>query len=153
MARHCYNSQVPHALSESAALCGFPAQEQRAAGRMMGPKLCAEDAERSGQVAQVVERSPEKAGVGGSTPSLATMSFINTQHIFIGCVSGASLFFPGSTNFSTSGRVLLDSMIDILCTIADQSSCAIEAWPRAAFLAFAQRSRQMGKREFDWDVT
>ena len=27
---------------------------------------------RSGQVAQVVERSPEKAGVGGSTPSLAT---------------------------------------------------------------------------------
>ena len=30
---------------------------------------------RSGQVAQVVERSPEKAGVGGSTPSLATKSF------------------------------------------------------------------------------
>jgi hypothetical protein len=29
--------------------------------------------EQSGQVAQVVERSPEKAGVGGSTPSLATM--------------------------------------------------------------------------------
>ena len=28
---------------------------------------------RSGQVAQVVERSPEKAGVGGSTPSLATI--------------------------------------------------------------------------------
>jgi hypothetical protein len=28
-----------------------------------------------GQVAQVVERSPEKAGVGGSTPSLATKSF------------------------------------------------------------------------------
>ena len=27
----------------------------------------------NGQVAQVVERSPEKAGVGGSTPSLATM--------------------------------------------------------------------------------
>jgi hypothetical protein len=27
---------------------------------------------QSGQVAQVVERSPEKAGVGGSTPSLAT---------------------------------------------------------------------------------
>jgi hypothetical protein len=29
--------------------------------------------EPNGQVAQVVERSPEKAGVGGSTPSLATM--------------------------------------------------------------------------------
>ena len=28
---------------------------------------------RRGQVAQVVERSPEKAGVGGSTPSLATI--------------------------------------------------------------------------------
>ena len=27
----------------------------------------------NGQVAQVVERSPEKAGVGGSTPSLATI--------------------------------------------------------------------------------
>jgi hypothetical protein len=27
-----------------------------------------------GQVAQVVERSPEKAGVGGSSPSLATIS-------------------------------------------------------------------------------
>ena len=26
-----------------------------------------------GQVAQLVERSPEKAGVGGSIPSLATM--------------------------------------------------------------------------------
>ncbi len=26
-----------------------------------------------GQVAQAVERSPEKAGVGGSTPSLATI--------------------------------------------------------------------------------
>ena len=30
---------------------------------------------QSGQVAQVVERSPEKAGVGGSTPSLATILF------------------------------------------------------------------------------
>src|SRR5207302_4427739 len=29
--------------------------------------------QRRGQVAQVVERSPEKAGVGGSTPSLATI--------------------------------------------------------------------------------
>src|SRR5437763_13286135 len=28
--------------------------------------------QKRGQVAQVVERSPEKAGVGGSTPSLAT---------------------------------------------------------------------------------
>ena len=34
-----------------------------------------------GQVAQVVERSPEKAGVGGSTPSLATMFSITSEHI------------------------------------------------------------------------
>ena len=32
---------------------------------------------KRGQVAQVVERSPEKAGVGGSTPSLAT-TFLST---------------------------------------------------------------------------
>ena len=31
---------------------------------------------KRGQVAQVVERSPEKAGVGGSTPSLATTYFL-----------------------------------------------------------------------------
>jgi hypothetical protein len=28
-----------------------------------------------GQIAQLVERSPEKAGVGGSSPSLATTRF------------------------------------------------------------------------------
>ena len=32
-----------------------------------------------GQVAQLVERSPEKAGVGGSIPSLATRKFITLQ--------------------------------------------------------------------------
>jgi hypothetical protein len=31
----------------------------------------------SGQVAQLVERGPEKAGVGGSIPSLATNNFNN----------------------------------------------------------------------------
>ena len=30
---------------------------------------------QNGQVAQLVERSPEKAGVGGSIPSLATINF------------------------------------------------------------------------------
>src|SRR5262249_51230036 len=35
---------------------------------------------QSGQVAQLVERSPEKAGVGGSVPSLATiLKHINQQ--------------------------------------------------------------------------
>ena len=33
----------------------------------------------SGQVAQLVERSPEKAGVGGSIPSLATNVFNNLR--------------------------------------------------------------------------
>ena len=39
-----------------------------------------------GQVAQLVERSPEKAGVGGSIPSLATI-FNNLQTTFFldGC--------------------------------------------------------------------
>jgi hypothetical protein len=34
-----------------------------------------------GQVAQLVERSPEKAGVGGSIPSLAT-TFSSTYRLF-----------------------------------------------------------------------
>src|SRR5271167_3067810 len=34
-----------------------------------------------GQVAQLVERSPEKAGVGGSTPSLATIFFNQLRRI------------------------------------------------------------------------
>jgi hypothetical protein len=33
-----------------------------------------------GQIAQLVERSPEKAGVGGSIPSLATMFSITYKH-------------------------------------------------------------------------
>jgi hypothetical protein len=40
---------------------------------LFGWTLRTEWREGSGQVAQVVERSPEKAGVGGSTPSLATI--------------------------------------------------------------------------------
>ncbi len=36
-----------------------------------------EQVSKRGQVAQVVERSPEKAGVGGSTPSLATIILKN----------------------------------------------------------------------------
>jgi hypothetical protein len=36
-----------------------------------------------GQVAQLVERSPEKAGVGGSIPSLATSIFQTLTSIFV----------------------------------------------------------------------
>ena len=42
-------------------------------GRIGRRSVCGQRSLRSGQVAQVVERSPEKAGVGGSTPSLATI--------------------------------------------------------------------------------
>ena len=44
---------------------------------------------KSGQVAQVVERSPEKAGVGGSTPSLATIISITCKFriSLLGCNS------------------------------------------------------------------
>src|SRR5690242_15657359 len=40
----------------------------------LGPhdKIATSPLRASGQVAQLVERSPEKAGVGGSIPSLAT---------------------------------------------------------------------------------
>ena len=38
---------------------------------------------KRGQVAQVVERSPEKAGVGGSTPSLATIISKQLTSLFI----------------------------------------------------------------------
>jgi hypothetical protein len=51
----------------------------------------------SGQVAQVVERSPEKAGVGGSTPSLATILFntyafpFQTTWVQLGAKSSAGI--------------------------------------------------------------
>ncbi|MDX6529291.1 MAG: hypothetical protein QOH41_1581 [Blastocatellia bacterium] len=38
------------------------------------PSYTAQSLHATGQVAQLVERGPEKAGVGGSTPSLATIS-------------------------------------------------------------------------------
>src|ERR1700743_1104014 len=41
---------------------------------LVPPKLHVCNPTRIGQVAQSVERSPEKAGVGGSIPSLATIT-------------------------------------------------------------------------------
>ena len=79
MAERCYNPRVPHDPSATAVeLRGIPPSESAIArpdwppvvlwiGRVTDVRI------RSGQVAQVVERSPEKAGVGGSTPSLATI--------------------------------------------------------------------------------
>src|SRR3984893_18011088 len=79
-AEGCYNSKVPHGPSASAVLLrGIPPSEsaqctaKSAVSRCSDRQPCGQSgAKESGQVAQVVERSPEKAGVGGSTPSLAT---------------------------------------------------------------------------------
>ena len=43
-------------------------------GASQNSQAFASTGRKRGQVAQVVERSPEKAGVGGSTPSLATIN-------------------------------------------------------------------------------
>src|SRR6185369_3409840 len=48
-----------------------PSKSSRAPRRARRQQTSCEP--KRGQVAQVVERSPEKAGVGGSTPSLATI--------------------------------------------------------------------------------
>ena len=75
-AEGCYNSKVPHGPSASAVLLrGIPPSESAHGARPNWPSVVLRAAARigSGQVAQVVERSPEKAGVGGSTPSLATI--------------------------------------------------------------------------------
>ena len=73
----CYNSGVPHAPRVSAVCFGLPPMDGRrgTTPRSTEDWLAVAVRIRSGQVAQVVERSPEKAGVGGSTPSLATISF------------------------------------------------------------------------------
>src|SRR5208337_161518 len=90
----CYNSRVPHGPSASAVLLrGIPPSESASTMSKSGtaPSAASRFADRvvrtempagSGQVAQVVERSPEKAGVGGSTPSLATIISKNLVEIW-----------------------------------------------------------------------
>ena len=51
----------------------FAGPSRRNPPEASGPRSPHSGFRKRGQVAQVVERSPEKAGVGGSTPSLATM--------------------------------------------------------------------------------
>ncbi|MDX6304691.1 MAG: hypothetical protein QOI77_1660 [Blastocatellia bacterium] len=71
-----------------------------------------------GQVAQLVERGPEKAGVGGSIPSLATISFNDSASLKTRVrVSPAYIYFSiltfgaaRSINFQVSQPVLLTSM-------------------------------------------
>jgi hypothetical protein len=79
-ARRCYNPRVPHVPSASAVLLRgiLPSESASNTSKSGSAKVAASRfvdgtvRTGSGQVAQVVERSPEKAGVGGSTPSLAT---------------------------------------------------------------------------------
>ena len=62
---------VPHAPSISTAR---DSRQVRQGGCSRNSQPSGSGAAKCGQVAQVVERSPEKAGVGGSTPSLATIN-------------------------------------------------------------------------------
>jgi hypothetical protein len=78
MAERCYNPEVPHGPSATTVeLRGIPPRKSASVPARLAALLFEigrgpDVRTRSGQVAQVVERSPEKAGVGGSTPSLAT---------------------------------------------------------------------------------
>ena len=63
-------NSVPHTFRDSSV--ADPRQERPKRRVLAGRK---QRFWERGQVAQVVERSPEKAGVGGSTPSLATILF------------------------------------------------------------------------------
>ena len=68
-------NSVPHAPGIEAVSFGWQSRHnQREANSPLDPQAAGFG---SGQVAQVVERSPEKAGVGGSTPSLATIILKN----------------------------------------------------------------------------
>ena len=59
---------------------------------------------KCGQVAQVVERSPEKAGVGGSTPSLATIIQKDLARVLpLTPVRSQSAFTEGVTAVSATG--------------------------------------------------
>jgi hypothetical protein len=72
--QRCYN-QKRSARFRHRTCCIHPAHNRREVNDPRSPRR-AERVSKRGQVAQVVERSPEKAGVGGSTPSLATINTI-----------------------------------------------------------------------------
>src|SRR5271154_7090728 len=73
--RRCYN-QKRSARFRHRTCCIHPAHNRREVNDPRSPWRV-ERVSKRGQVAQVVERSPEKAGVGGSTPSLATIILKN----------------------------------------------------------------------------
>ncbi len=55
---------------------------------LVPPKLSRTQSAHLGQVAQLVERSPEKAGVGGSIPSLATICLSPPESAALGVSAG-----------------------------------------------------------------
>ena len=70
ISRGCYNRGVLHASDVTVSFPSNPATVSVEQTVVAAPR---QRVSKRGQVAQVVERSPEKAGVGGSTPSLATI--------------------------------------------------------------------------------
>jgi hypothetical protein len=102
-----------------------------------------------GQVAQLVERGPEKAGVGGSTPSLATISLNNLARlktrVRISRVQYTYIYFSiftlgvaRSIDFQVSQPVLLalamccrTSLSSALSSLGTQDHLRVgeESWP------------------------
>ena len=70
---------------------------RRPSSRACGSAASVTIADFRGQVAQSVERSPEKAGVGGSIPSLATMFSITYRHSIPGFGSNWFQFWPADS--------------------------------------------------------
>ena len=94
-----------------------------------------------GQVAQLVERGPEKAGVGGSIPSLATILFNNLQtaiktenqpdvHITYISQPTWAVLHAGSSRFHITLAVLLVLAKCCLASFAYRSVILIFEWPR-----------------------
>jgi hypothetical protein len=78
---HCYNQGRSARVRQRAGSFGSESRNnRREANDSRGPRWTR--VSKRGQVAQVVERSPEKAGVGGSTPSLATIIPKNLTEIW-----------------------------------------------------------------------
>jgi hypothetical protein len=81
----------------------------------------------SGQVAQVVERSPEKAGVGGSTPSLATtFHFIFSKlPIIVNPIHGANILVDRGGMMAQQQALDLSSV----SSCWEQARAEVKVWP------------------------
>ena len=94
----------------------------------------------SGQVAQLVERGPEKAGVGGSIPSLATINFNNLaiakKSVKISRAYNARTSIPSHFTFgaarSNNFRVWAYVFVNNLLSTSSHESILICKWSRIA---------------------